>query len=107
MEKEETHRLQGARIFFRMRQWLGHHQEMNRTGLMEKRRGGWSQREKRRCQRETEVPEIIIVSDAVESTKVDLDGKSHREQADAIILRREREVPGEEGQEIKSQNRKK
>ena len=36
---------------------------------------------------ETEVPEIIIVSDAVESTHVDLDGRSHREQAEAKISR--------------------
>ena len=32
---------------------------------------------------ETEVPGIIIVSDAVESTFVDLDGKSSREQVEA------------------------
>ena len=43
---------------------------------------------------------------AVESTYVDLDGKSHREQAEAKICRREREVPGEEGEEIKNQRRK-
>ena len=47
------------------------------------------------------MPEIIIVSDAVESICVDLDGKSIREQAEATISRREREVPGEEGEEIK------
>ena len=46
------------------------------------------------------MPEIIIVSDAVESTDVDLDGKSHREQAEAKLSRREREVPGEDGEEI-------
>ena len=40
---------------------------------------------------EAEVPEIIIVSDAVESTHVDLEGKSHREQAEAKTSRRERE----------------
>ena len=49
---------------------------------------------------ETEVPEIIIVSDAVESFYVYFDGKSHREQAEAKKSRREREVPGEEGAEI-------
>ena len=38
----------------------------------------------------TEVPEIVIVSDAVESTYVDLDGKSRRERAEAKISGRER-----------------
>ena len=47
------------------------------------------------------MPEISIVSDAVERTYVDLEGKSHREQAEAKISRREREAPGEEGEEIK------
>ena len=47
------------------------------------------------------MPKIIIVSDAVGSTKVDLDGKSHREHAEAKISRREREAPDEEGEEIK------
>ena len=47
------------------------------------------------------MPEIIIVSGAVESTNVDLDGKSHRDQAEDRISRREREVPCEEGEEIK------
>ena len=55
---------------------------------------------------ETEVPEIIVVSDAGESTHVDLGCKSHHEQAEANISRREREVPGEEGEEIKSPKRK-
>ena len=36
--------------------------------------GGWSQKGK------AKVPEIIVVSDAVEGTFVDLDGKSIREQ---------------------------
>ena len=66
-----------------MRKWLGHHQEISRAGLIGKRR---EVRKKKRVEagarRETEVPEIIIVSDAVESTKVDLDGRSHREQAE-------------------------
>ena len=52
------------------------------------------------------MPGIIIVSDAVESTYVDLDGKSRREQAEERSYRREREVPGEEGEEIKSPRRK-
>ena len=35
---------------------------------------------------ETEVPEIIIVSDAVKGTKVDLDGKGHQ-------MKRMKEIP--------------
>ena len=54
---------------------------------------------------ETEVPETIIVSGAIESTYVDLDGKSHREQADAKNSGREREVQGEEGEEVKGPKR--
>ena len=34
------------------------------------------------------------------------DGKSHREQAEAKKTRREREVPGEEGEKIKRSKRK-
>ena len=41
------------------------------------------------------MPEIIIVSDAVESTNVDLDGASRHKQVEA---RREREGPVEENQ---------
>ena len=37
---------------------------------------------------------------------MDLDGKSHREHAEAKISRREREAPDEEGEEIKSPKRK-
>ena len=37
---------------------------------------------------EAEVPEIITMSDAVESTKVDLDGKSHREHAEERFSRK-------------------
>ena len=36
----------------------------------------------RRYQNETEVPDTFIVSDAVECTHMDFDGKSHREQAE-------------------------
>ena len=46
--------------------------------------------------------EIIIVSDAVESTFADLDGESHREQAETKRSRSEREVPGEEGEDVTS-----
>ena len=50
---------------------------------------------------EAEVPEIIIVPDAVEGTNVDFDGKSHREQAEAKLSRRGREMLNE-GEEIRS-----
>ena len=40
---------------------------------------------------EAEVPEITIVSDAVEGTFVDLDGESRRDQVEAKLSRRERE----------------
>ena len=44
---------------------------------------------------EAEVPKIIIVSDAVRGTKVDLDGKGLQEKhAEERSSRREREVPG-------------
>ena len=50
---------------------------------------------------EAEVPEIIIVSGAVEGTPVDLDGESRREQVGANLSRRGREIPNGEGKEIK------
>ena len=46
-----------------------------------------------------EGPEIIIVSDAVESTEVDLDGKSRHKQAEERSSRREREALGKGGEE--------
>ena len=55
---------------------------------------------------EAEVSEIIIVSDAVVCTFVDLDGESRREQVEAKLSRRQREAPGEGCEEIKSPTRK-
>ena len=52
-----------------------------------------------------EVPEIIIVSDAVEGTPVDLEGKSLQEQVEATLSRRGREMLNE-GEEIRSLKRK-
>ena len=54
---------------------------------------------------EVEKAEIIIVSDAVESTPVDLDGKSRHEQVEAKLSRRGREMLNE-GEEIWSPKRK-
>ena len=80
-EKEEAIRLQGVRKLRKMRKWLG------RTGKRQERwkmaSGGWSWRKK-----EAEVPEIIIVSDAVEGISVDLDGGSRHEQVEAKLSRR-------------------
>ena len=54
---------------------------------------------------EAEVPDIIIVSDAVEGTFVNLDGESRREQVEAKVSRRGREMLNE-GEEIKRPGRK-
>ena len=51
---------------------------------------------------DAEVPEIIIVSDALESTFVDLDGESRREQVETKLSRRERKAPGEGCEEIRN-----
>ena len=55
---------------------------------------------------EAEVPEIIIVSDAVEGTPVDMDGKSRHEQVEAKLSRRGREMlnEGEETPTSKKSN---
>ena len=66
-----------------MRNWLGHHQEISRTGLTGKKREVWKKARGGWSQGENGGAEIVIVSDAVESTYVDLDGKSHREEAEA------------------------
>ena len=47
---------------------------------------------------EAEVPEIIVVSDAVEGFFVDLDGESRREQVEAKLPRRGRETLNEGGE---------
>ena len=53
-------------------------------------------------EREAEALEIMIVSDAVEGTFVDLDGESHHQQVEAAkFSRRGREMVNE-GEEIKS-----
>ena len=54
---------------------------------------------------EEEVPEIIIVSDAVEGTSVDLNGESRHEQVEAKLSRRGREMLNED-KEIRSPKRK-
>ena len=54
---------------------------------------------------EAEVPEIIVVSDAVESTFVDLDGESCHEHVNAKLSRRGREMLNED-EEVRSPKRK-
>ena len=51
------------------------------------------------------MPEIIIVSDSVEGTFVDLDGESRHEQVEAELSRRGREMRNED-EEIRSPKRK-
>ena len=60
--------------------------------VWKKASGGWSLKR----------AEIIIVSDAVEGTFVDLDGESRRERVDAKLSKRERKAPNEECEEIES-----
>ena len=50
------------------------------------------------------MPDIIVVSDAVEGTFVDLDGESRHEQVEAKLSRRGREMLNE-GEEIRSPKR--
>ena len=89
-----------------MRKLLGHHQEVLQNGLTGKRQESWKNGEWRlEPGGEAEVPEINIVSDAVEGTPVDLDGESRHEQVEAKLSRREREMLNE-GEEIRSPKRK-
>ena len=52
------------------------------------------------------MPETTTMSDAVESTFVDLDGESRLEQEEARLCTGEREAPCEGGEEIESPKRK-
>ena len=74
-----------------MRKWL--HIRMARQGRGEREReeSEW----RLEPEGEAEVPEIIIVSDAAEGTFVDLDGESRREQVEAKLSRRGREILNE------------
>ena len=81
----------------RMRKWLGRDWEEAR--MMED--GEW----RLEPDGEAEVPEISLVSDAVEGTPVDLDGESRHEQLEAKLSRKGREMLNE-GEEIRSPKRK-
>ena len=88
--KEEARRLQGARK-------LGKDEEM--AWAPPRNMSDWPDWEEARSMEESEwrlepegeaeVPEIIIVPDAVESIFVDLDGESRREQVEVKLSRRE------------------
>ena len=83
-----------------MRKWLRHHQEISRNDQAGKEATKTVESEWRlEPEGEAEVPEIIIVSDAVEGTFVDLDGESRHEQVEAKLSRRGREILNE-GEEI-------
>ena len=94
-----------------MRKWLGRHEETYQNGQIGKRRergreGGREQSEWRlEPDGEAEVSEIIIVSDAVEGNFVDVDGGSRREQEEAKLSRRGREILNE-GEEKKKTKKK-
>ena len=81
-ERQKDCRAPGNRR--RRRKWLGRHQEIcqnDQTGKRARRReeSEW----RLEPEGEAEVPEIIILSDEVEGTFVDLDGESRREQVEA------------------------
>ena len=90
-EKEEAIRLQGARKSTKDEE-MARAPPRNKSDWPDGEEAGvWKKCvERLEPEGETEVPEIIIVSDAVGSTNVDVDDKSHREQAEATISRRER-----------------
>ena len=55
---------------------------------------------------EAETPEVIVLWNEAEGVPANPDGESHHERAQAKSTRREREAPGEEGEEIKSPKKK-
>ena len=55
---------------------------------------------------ETETLEVIVLRNEAEGVPVNPDGEGHHEHAQAKNPRREREAPGEEGEEVKSPKRK-
>ena len=54
-------------------------------------------------ERETEVPEIIIVSDAVKGTKVDLDGRAHQVKRMKEIPKKWRQSKGADRTEMRKE----
>ena len=102
-EEEEANRLQGARKLRKDEEmaWAPPRNRSNWPDWEEAR--SMEEREWRlEPKEEAEVPEIVVVSDAVEGTPVDLGGKSRLEQAEERSSRREREALGKGSEEIKS-----
>ena len=90
-EKEEAKRLRGARKLKKDEEmaWAPPRNDsdwLDWEGREVREKSAW----RLEPEGETEVPENIIVSDAVDSTYVDFHGESHHEQAEANISRRER-----------------
>ena len=52
------------------------------------------------------MPETRVVADGVEGIYVDLNGEGHQERGQVKNHRSQRDVTGEEGEEIKSPKRK-
>ena len=96
-EKEVAKRLQGVRKLRKVEEmaWQDWEEARNTED------GEW----KLEPEGEADVPEIFIVSDAVEGTPVDLDGESRHEQVEAKLSRRGREMLNE-GEAIRSPKRK-
>ena len=101
--KQKECRAPGTRE--RMTKWLGRHHETYQNGQTGKRRE-WEDSEWRlELEGKAEVSEIIIVSDAVEGTPVDLDGESRYEQVEAKFWRGGREMLN--GEEIRESPKRK
>ena len=58
------------------------------------------------ARRETGTPEVIVLWNEAEGVPVNPDFVGHHERAQAKSSRKEREAPGEEGEEVESPNAK-
>ena len=105
-EKEEAKRLQGVRTL-RQDEEVAWAPPRNMTKWPDWKEARMLENGERRLEPEGEadVAEIIIVSDAVEGTPVDLDGNSLHEQVEAKLLIRGREMLNE-GEETRIPKRK-
>ena len=74
-----------------MRNWLGHPRNISKWPDREEAKKMEECEWRLEPEGEGEVQEIIVVSDALEGTFVDLDGESRHEQVEATLSRNERE----------------
>ena len=83
-DKEEAIKLQGARKLRKDEEmaWAPLPRNMSNWSDWEEARSNEESERRLEPEGEAEVPEIIIVSDTVESTFVDLDGESRHEQVE-------------------------